>query len=186
MPGPHSNQRLPRRVDPRKFAHQGVELEGQIAESGLPRLSQAVSRIVAPAQVKLRFEIDESGFRTVTGPAQVTVSAVCQRCMAETQLQINSQLAVGVVTSDEKAKLLPRSLEPWLIDNEASEADLYAVVEDELLLDLPMVVYHDYQCIDEELYSAGDASIAEALGKDKPNLNPFRVLEQLKGGKKKH
>lgn len=183
MPGPPLNKRLPRRVDPRKFAHQGVELEGQIPGADMPRLTEAVSRIEAPVYAKLHFAIDEGGYRTVSGPLHAKVSLVCQRCMGETQLEIDSQLAVGVVTSDERSKQLPRSLEPWLIDSEESEADLYAVVEDELLLDLPMVVYHDYQCIDEELYSAGDAATEAASQKSK--RNPFQVLEQLKDGKKK-
>lgn len=183
MPGPPSNQRLPRWVDSRKFAQQHVELAGEIPQDKLPRLQQAVSSIESPVYAQLLFARDESGFRTVTGPLQLRVKMVCQRCMGETEVAIDSEMAVAIVANDEQAKKLPRSLEPWVVSLEESEADLYAVVEDELLLDLPMVVYHDYQCLEEDLYSAGDASTAAASEEGK--RNPFQVLEQLKSGKKK-
>lgn len=149
----------------------------------LPRLQEAVSSIETPVSAEVRFAKNESGYRTVTGSLQVRVKMVCQRCMGETEADIASELAVAVVASDEESKQLPKSLEPWVVSREESEADLYEVIEDELLLDLPMVIYHDYQCIDEQMYSAGDASGAEA--KEEGGRNPFQVLEQLKGGKKK-
>jgi uncharacterized protein len=168
-------------MDARKFAQQSVELQGQILQSDLPRLSHAVNCIETAVIAKLRFAVDESGYCTVTGPLHVRVSVDCQRCMRETELELASELNLGVVASDAESKLLPRSLEPWLVSEEEAEADLYAVVEDELLLDLPMVVYHDYQCIDEKLYSAGDTS---TVAPPEDNHNPFQVLEQLKGDKK--
>lgn len=180
MPGPPSLKRLPRWVDSRKFAQQGVELEGRIPADELPRLSQAVTGIEGPITAKLRFDMEEGGLRTVKGPLRARVKTTCQRCMEETELEIVSQLSVGIVRSDEKAKQLPKSLEPWIVSGETPEADLYEAVEDELLLDLPMVVYHDYQCIDENLYSAGET--AEASTGEKQN--PFQVLEQLKGRKR--
>jgi len=169
-------------VDARKFAQQRVQLEGHISPEHLPRLVQAVSRIDTPVHARLEFGRDESGYRTVMGPLQATLTMTCQRCMGETEVEIHSQLAVAVVASDAESKALPRSLEPWVIDREEAEADLYAVVEDELLLDLPMVAYHDYQCIDEEMYSSGDATSAAA--QEEGRRNPFQVLEQLKKDKK--
>jgi uncharacterized protein len=176
-------KQLPRWVDSRKFAYQHVELAGQVPPDKLPRLQQAVSRIETPVSAEVRFAIDASRYRTVTGPLQVRVTMICQRCMGETEVEIASELALAIVANDEESKQLPKSLEPWVISREESEADLYAVIEDELLLDLPMVIYHDYQCIDEQMYSAGDASSVAAP--EEGRRNPFQVLEQLKGGKKK-
>jgi uncharacterized protein len=178
------NQRLPHWVDSRKFAQQHVELTGQIPQDKLPRLQQAVSSIESPVYARLQFARDPSGIRTVSGPLEVRVKMVCQRCMGETEVELTSEMAVAIVANDEEAKQLPHSLEPWVVSRDESEADLYAVVEDELLLDLPMVVYHDYQCLEQDLYSAGDASTA-AAAEEEGRRNPFQVLEQLKSGKKK-
>ncbi|MGQ9425297.1 YceD family protein [Gilvimarinus sp. F26214L] len=169
-------------MDPRKFAHQGVTLEGQIPAEGMPRLVQAVNTVNSPVDARLHFERDPSGHRILSGTVKVAVSATCQRCMEPKELQVESDIAVAVVRSDDEAKALPRSLEPWLVDSEDGEADVYAVVEDELLLDLPMVVYHDYQCIDQALYSAGEEAKSSP---EQGERNPFKVLEQLKGGRKK-
>lgn len=181
MSGPPLNKRIPRRVAARKFAHQDVVLEGEIAGQDLGRLAQAVESIDAPVATWLHFGIDESGFRTLTGSVRAVVDLNCQRCMQPMAVEIESELAVSMVVSDEEARQLPKHLEPWLIDRDEVEADLYAVVEDELLLALPMVVYHDYPCIDENLYSSGEAT-ESAAPESKPN--PFQMLEQLKGGKK--
>lgn len=174
-------KRIPHRVAARKFAQQDVVLDGQIAENALLRLGQAVHSVDLPIHAKLHFAVDESGFRTLTGNLLAKVSLVCQRCMQPTQVEVEAELAVGMVISDEKAKQLPKHLEPWMIDRDEVDADLYAVIEDELLLALPMVIYHDFFCIDENLYSSGE--VAETTAPEKAP-NPFQVLEQLKGGKK--
>lgn len=181
MSGPPVNKRIPRRVAARKFAHQGVVLEGQIAGQELDRLAHAVETIDAPVEAKLHFDIDESGFRTLVGDLRASVSMTCQRCMQSVAVPLESELSVAMVRSDEEAKHLPKQYEPWLIDADEIDADVYAVVEDELLLALPMVVYHDYPCIDDKLYSSGEAP-ESAAPENVPT--PFQVLEQLKGGKK--
>lgn len=181
MSGPPVNKRIPRRVAARKFAHQGVVLEGQIAGSELGRLGQAVQSAAAPIEAELHFAIDESGFRTLSGHVHTTINAICQRCMQPMPVELESQLSVAMVSSDDEARQLPKQLEPWLIDRDEVEADLYAVIEDELLLALPMVLYHDHSCIDDELYSSGEAA-EDAAPENAPT--PFQILEQLKGGKK--
>lgn len=182
MSVPPAHKRIPRLVAARKFAYQGVVLEGQIPEHELRRLEQAVQGIHGPVEVKLHFATDDSGHRTLSGTLRGRVSITCQRCMQSMPVELEAEIAVAMVGSDEEARQLPQALEPWLIDREELEADLYEVVEDELLLSLPMVVYHDYACIDESLYSSGEEDAA-ASPEDVPP-NPFHVLQQLKVGKK--
>ncbi|WP_365677743.1 YceD family protein [Salinicola sp.] len=64
-----------------------------------------------------------------------------------------------------------------LVDNE--QLDLLEAIEDELILSLPQVVYHDEaECaVSREQLSSGEASIEEAARPD----NPFDVLKSLKG-----
>lgn len=180
MSGPPVLKRIPRLVAARKFAQQGVVLEGQIAESDLKRLGQAVHSIDAPVEAKLHFETDSSGHRTLAGNLLARIHVACERCMQGMALTVEPEMHVAIVSSDEAARQLPKDLEPWLIDADDIDADLYEVIEDELLLALPMVVYHDYACIDDSLYSSGKAEESDAP-EDKPN--PFQVLEKLKGGK---
>ncbi|GAB1257330.1 23S rRNA accumulation protein YceD [Aurantivibrio plasticivorans] len=170
-------QALPRWVDARKFAYQGVEMEGFIARDQLSRLADAVVQVVQPVHAKLQFSVDDSRHRIVSGEVNVEVEVTCQRCMESVPLSIQGQLLVGVVASEDEAKQLPRDIEPWLLADVEGNCDLYEVIEDELLLDLPMVSYHDYQCIDDSLYSSGD-EVVEEKAEEKPS--PFDVLKNLK------
>ena len=51
--------------------------------------------------------------------------------------------------------------------------------EEELLLNLPPVAYHEELCINEKLFSSGEPVVVEQERK-----NPFQVLEQLKSSPK--
>ena len=65
----------------------------------------------------------------------------------------------------------PRSLEP--------QFDLLAVVEDELLMALPLVPMHE-TCPDMPVFSAGEAELAQPEGAAEVKPHPFAALAQLK------
>ncbi len=169
-----SSQRLPRQVNPRKFAYSGVEIEGSIDSAAMARLAEAVDSI-GDLYSRLVFSIRDDGKITVTGSVQVGLVYECQRClkpMPETHLDIG--LTIGIVRNEDEAKATPGSLEPWIVEEE--ESDLYAMLEDEILLALPVVAYHDNDCVDARLLSSGD-EISES---DTKEDNPFSVLAVLK------
>ncbi|GAB1270120.1 YceD family protein [Aurantivibrio infirmus] len=176
MSGPPKNNRIPRWVDPKKFAQQDVVLEGDIPPDAMPRLAEVIIDFESPIYAKLTFELDESRRRILTGSLSGTVNVKCQRCLEAMPLAIKTDLNLAVVINDDQAKQLPRQLEPWLIDKDASEVDLHSVLEDELLLCVPMVAYHEEACIESALYSSHSNS--EEMPSKKPS--PFEMLGQLK------
>lgn len=174
---PSSQQALPQWVDARKFAYQGVQIEGDIDLNLLPRLAKAVSGGAAPVHANLQFDLDESRHRIVTGQIFAGLSVICQRCLQPMDIAVDADLSVAIVATEEKAQQLPKHLEPWLLTEEGV-ADLYEVIEDELLLSLPMVAYHDHQCLEKELYSTG--TVQEETPIERGKDNPFAVLGVLK------
>ena len=78
---------------------------------------------------------------------------------------------------EERAKQLPKSMDPVILGE--GQADLYTIIEDELLLNLPMVSYHKEDCIEQT--SFGEDNTEESA---ESSSNPFQVLEQLKGSPK--
>ncbi len=172
-----SLQFLPRQVDPRKFATKGVSLSGRIPLADMARLSEAVQSGAEEIDVHLNFGIDEQGAKTLKGSADARVSVVCQRCLQPTQLSLHADIALAVVWTEEQAQHLSKDLEPWILDE--GPADLYVAVEEELLLALPMVAYHEEQCVDPAVLSVG-----EVVPDTQESDNPFKVLEQLKGSPK--
>lgn len=173
-----SNRELPGRVDARKLTGQGVALAGFFSGAQLPRLSEAVVALPEPVDVELSFSADEQQTHRVTGVVQTTVTVICQRCMEEMPLPLRAEVKLGLVWNEEGANRLHKDLEPWIVAGES--APLSDLVEDELLLILPYVNYHDAgQCGGVSCFSTGEPA-GETAGQWP---NPFQVLEQLKGKK---
>ena len=89
-------------------------------------------------------------------------------------LEIENRLAV--VGDDDMAKQLPAGLDPWVVEGE--QADLWSLVEDELILEIPIVSYHDTDTCKQLL----DAYRQPPETVETDGDNPFKVLEQLKPG----
>ncbi len=179
-----SSKILPRQVDPRKFAQQGIDLQGNIPLEALDRLAQIAVGDNADIEVELHFEVDDQRHRLLRGQVSAKLQLTCERCMEPCDQHIEGSLALGVVWDEDQAKNLPKSIDAWIAPEGAS--DLYEVIEEEILLCIPMAVYHDHQCVDLAHYSAGDndASDETAEAEAERRNNPFQVLEQLKGSPK--
>lgn len=155
-----------------RFAQQGVILAGQLPAPQLARLGAAVSEVLDGVEASLRFSIDDNGLRLMTGTVSAQVRVPCQRCLADMTIVLSTELSLALVYSDADAKLLPKQIDPWLLSADQSDIDLYEVLEEELLLCLPIVAHHSHQCVDKQLYSSGEAV-------QKSDNNPFQILEKL-------
>lgn len=172
MPNPPPPSILPRWVDARKLAGQGAVLAGEIPPDQLPRVGEVVAAVAGGVAVELQFGVDGGGVRTLEGKVQAQVELICQRCLTPLMLAVAAGIAVGMVTDDDQIANLPQRLEPWLVDSDA--ADLYTLVEDELLLALPMIPLHAVaECPGTSSYATGAAAATT-------RRNPFGVLAQLK------
>lgn len=167
---------LPRLVDPRKFAQQGVILEGFLPLVQLLRIVDATESSAGDVQAKLEFKISEEGKKAVTGYAAAELSMICQRCLGVVSVPVQSDISLAIVWDEDAAKGLPGHFDPWITGE--GMADLYDIIEEELLLSMPAVAYHKELCIDNKLYSSGKPVEA------KREKNPFQVLEQLKSSPK--
>lgn len=110
--------------------------------------------------------------------AKTSVPLVCQRCMGvvATPLEVD-QWYRFVATEDIAMEQDDESEEDLLVM--APQFDLLAVLEDELLMALPLVPMHD-ECPVAPLMQAGEDELADS-GDEKPN--PFAALAQLKKNK---
>lgn len=169
-----SQDTLPRMVDPRKFAQQGISIDGVVAVAEMPRLLSALAGDSAEITAELEFCIAEEGRKTLRGKASSTVEVVCQRCLDSMPLELEVEFNLAVVWDEDQAVALPKYLDPWI--HGEGVADLYSVIEEELLLDLPMVSYHEVECVARERFQSG-----ELVETPEPVDNPFQMLKQLKG-----
>ncbi len=132
---------LPERVEPYRLARQGRTLRGAVAAASLPRLAEAVSALEGDAEAELGFALDAAGVPHATGRVRARVRLVCQRCLEPMTLAIDAPLRVGFARSEAAAAALPEAYEPVVVGAE-EELALAGLVEDELLLALPIVPRH--------------------------------------------
>lgn len=172
MSRPPIRHSLPRLIDPRKLASQGMLVKGEITSRDLPRLSDAVVGEPSNAQVDLKFTRDQGGQCRLEGNVSCDVTLVCQRCLLPFPVPLTGQVRVSIVASDEEARMLDRELEPWIVAEESG--DLFELIEEELLLALPMIAFHALeQC-------QGSSHYTTAVAQAEPDENPFQVLKALK------
>lgn len=176
-----SNAELPKSVDPYKLAEQNSVLEGEIPLSALARFRESVLGLGdgAVCRVRLSFSRDRERRRIVSGELEAPATLECQRCMGPMATTLNSRFVLGLVTSDEQAQQLPKDLEPFLTDE--FSADLWTMVEDELLLVLPPFPLHDRnECPARDDLEALEPDGAPAEPEKSGKENPFSVLADLK------
>ena len=166
---------LPIQIDPRKLAAQGTELDGFYHADQLQRLNSAVVAVRSPLKVVARFGVDEAGHKVVSGESEVDVDVVCQRCLDPMPLHLNPQFEVEVVWSEDQAERVARQREAWIVGDRY--ADFRDLLEDEILLALPLVSYHDAgKCTGDALYENEEPPVEDGAVPD----SPFNVLQQLK------
>ncbi|MDG0968826.1 MAG: YceD family protein [Porticoccaceae bacterium] len=165
---------LPTYIDPRKLALQGYLLEGDVASESLSRLTSAVESISKPLRAVVQFELDESRAKVAHGSVDVTVEVICQRCLDIVSVDVHAEFAVQVIWSEEHENRVAKNYEPWLVVDKM--ANLSELLEDEILLELPLVNYH------AEGTCTGDAFIADADLETDGSISdsPFGILAQLK------
>jgi uncharacterized protein len=138
--------------------------EGDAAPEGQVRWAAAAyerPRAGAPSEVRLRL--------TVT----TDVERVCQRCLQPVRLSLEVQREFLFVADEDRAAELDA-------DNDAEDVleltrflDLHALVEDELVLALPLVPRHEV-CPEPLLPPAS------AAGDEAPQAHPFAALARLR------
>lgn len=112
--------------------------------------------------------------------AKTAVTLTCQRCLAAMQAPIDVDQWYRFVATEEIAMAEDDESEEDLLVMEP-QFDLTAVLEDELLMALPLVPMHE-KCPVAPKLSAGADEVDEAT-EEKPN--PFAVLAQLKNSNSK-
>ena len=169
---------LPTLIDPRKLANQGIVLEGQFHDQHLPRLAEAVASIETPLSALIKFEIDEARAKVASGTLRFQCRQYASAVLIRSQLTLSSDFAAQVIWSEDQMCNVPSDREPWIVVDKM--ASLNELLEDEILLALPTVNYH------ENGLCTGDTFLSEDErgnnGEDDQVVadNPFNILQQLK------
>lgn len=174
---------LPHKLEPWRAVHLGLDYAGEAPLAEFPRLAAAVLGALGPCRYRLRFGLDDRGQAVADGQAEMTVRLTCQRCLGEVACDLDAPIALALVRAAgadalglDQGPEVAGPLEAVPLD----EGPMWPLelVEDELLLALPMVPMHPPgECpavLSTQLGAAADDGDAEV------RPNPFAVLASLK------
>lgn len=107
--------------------------------------------------------------------ANVSLSQICQRCLGPAEIPVALERSFRFVATEEMAEEQDDEAEEDVLVM-SREFDLAALIEDELLMAMPLVPLHE-SCPTAVILSAEDPDFEAPSGQ---KLNPFAVLAQLK------
>ena len=195
------SKRLPELIEPLRLAENRRLLQGRLGLATLKRIAHSLAEdsLSKPEEtevsVDLQFGIDDAGQANIRGWIEAELQLICQRCMQTMTYPVKSRVSLAIVQSDAQAEQLPGHYEPLLLPDEEDDqklVSLSALVEDELILALPVIAMHKVEdCPAGDQFQPQTTSAkqdendkaAQQAVTQKPN--PFAVLEQLKEGQTK-
>lgn len=175
----------PDRLDAKAFVQAGARLEGHESLLKYERLAQEAKglhpdlRVDWEAVGELRAEPgNEAGQMWMHLQVQATFPMVCQRCLGPMDEPLHVDRWFRFVADEATAEALDDEVEEDLLAL-SREFDLHELIEDELLMALPVVPRHD-ECPAPVSMASSDEDF-EAATAEKPN--PFAALAGLRVGK---
>ena len=168
------SERLPVFIDPIRLAQARRRLVGTLPLKEMDRLSPYIVNDNGQVAVELEFGVDDQKVRYLRGHIKADLEMCCQRCMGSVVVPIEKDVSLGLVGSEAEAERLEGVYEPLLVTSR--EVRLSEIVEDELLLAIPMIAMHpEGECASEyQEKTPPEEETAE------PRKSPFDVLAELK------
>jgi uncharacterized protein len=161
---------LPAQIDPIRLAEEGAHLRGTLSGDSMSRLRELTLLADQPVTVDLQFARTAQAGHWVRGTIRTQVEMTCRRCLKPLQIEIVAQPNCAVLQPGEAE---PEEGETLIVEGPLSLIDL---VEDELLLAMPMIPGH----------AEGECELAAPMKTDKLSVterktNPFADLHGFKG-----
>ena len=181
----------PDRLDIKAFAQAGAPLQGNDALLKYERLAQEAQglhpdlHVIWQARGELRAGAAETQDQAAQPWLHLTVQAalpmLCQRCLTPVEVPLEVDRWFRFVADEATAEAQDDDAEEDLLAM-SREFDLHALIEDELLMDLPVVARHDECPVAVTMESSSEDF--DAAEEEKPN--PFDALSNFKADKPGH
>lgn len=156
-------------IDSLDFAANGKQIDAQVPVAELPRLLEVLENPQGIFRYRLQGGLDSQGRPVLDVEISGSCQLRCQRCLKamDYAVQHESRLLLCDQASLDDLDDQEEDFDGILAD---TNLDVLALLEDEILLGLPISPMHD----------SGDCRATEGEDKQKGKRNPFAVLENLK------
>ncbi len=132
--------KLPKQINPLRLGQQNEKLCGYFLTENMSRLLTLVDSVAERVEVELNFKLDVLNRPLAQGIIQIATTLICQRCLKPFVLEIIGKVNWAFVQDDEQAKRIQQDYDPVLVEDE--RMNLFLQIEDEILLNLPMISLH--------------------------------------------
>ncbi len=167
----HTADGVPEVVDAWRMVAARREFAGRVALAALPRLRGSLLDTTGDVEFSLAFDTDVLKLPFVELRIDAALPLECQRSLQRFLLPVQLVQRLGLIRDEADEAALPEGYEALLVpaDGMLKPVDL---VEDELILALPVVpLAPDVEAVEQD-FAPSDEEIAQA--------NPFSVLAGLK------
>ncbi|QXL84526.1 YceD family protein [Comamonas sp. NLF-1-9] len=170
------------RLDVKAFAQAGAQLSGHDTLLRYKRLAQMAHKLhpdlrvdwTAHGELRERAGLPPAVWLQLQATAELPL--VCQRCLGNVDVPLQVQRWFRFVPDEASALEQDNDSEEDLLVL-SREFDLHELIEDELLLDLPLVPRHE-ECPVELKMSVGEEELQESAAP--AAANPFAALANFK------
>lgn len=161
---------LPECVDFLKQVERDTRYDGVWPVAQLPRLKPSLTSDDGEVHATLVFTT-RAGVPCLDGRVQAELELECQRCLENVTTRVEGAFHFGLVSNEDEMALLPAEFEPLLVSE--GEQSLIDIIEDELILSLPIVCRHEHEC--SELLARQSSSD----NKQEDTCRPFAGLKDM-------
>jgi len=161
-------------LDVDRLSESEADIDFAVPLAELPRLRAQLADVAGEVHGRVHFR-RAAGVAVAELTLSGTARLVCQRCLRAMDVGVEATAEVGLVSTEADVGRVPEELEPVLAaDGRISVGEL---VEEELLLTLPIVPLHE----DGEggVCVVADASPGRSDGPEEETQRPFAQLAEL-------
>jgi uncharacterized protein len=162
-------QGIPTNIKLLNFAKKGLIFSQIYFVKDFPRIREIATNTNDKVKVNLSFYIENNKIPCVEGNIELEVALDCQRCLEEVKLKLTPKFKLAFIIHENQAEGLDSSFETIL--NADEEFSTIEFITDEVLISVPMIPTHSYEC---QSYKDKSPTI------EQKRKNPFAILEQLK------
>jgi uncharacterized protein len=172
--------KIPLSIEPAKAALKRMTYDGIIVKAELSRLNEVAEVLTDHLIVSIECGLDQQDLVVIKGTAAASLKLTCQRCGGGLKTEVKADFIYTPVrnAAKESEDPIPEAYDEIEL-NEFGAISLVHLVEDELMLALPIVAMHEPEDCDlgDKDMTFGELA-PEAMEEEKPN--PFDVLKKLK------
>jgi uncharacterized protein len=163
------SEEQPHLIDPLRLAHQHRLVHGKFPLATMTRVCESLCATEGDVSFELMFSLDESHRPMIRGGIKTALPMICQRCLQPLRWEIDAPVTLMILSDEADEENLPDDVDALTLHS--TTVSLQELVENELILAIPLVPKHDV-CPQNEYRLAGDAEVHDP--------NPFAILKGLK------